>query len=79
MTIISLPAVRKRSFVLRVHYEASELEADIPNVRVTRNGDRRVTRNGDVRVSRNVVTLGSSQILEARKRNFVLPVVVLNV
>lgn len=78
MTIITLPAARKRRFTLPVHYEASDVEADIPNTRVTRSGDRRVTRNGDVRVTHNIVTLGSSQILEARKRNFTLPAVVIN-
>lgn len=78
MTIITLPAVHKRSFTFPVHYESSELTTDIPNTRVTRNGDRRVTRNGDVRITHNVVTLGTRQVLKARKRVFTMPTVVID-
>lgn len=76
MTVINLPAVRKRSFTHPVNYQASDLTFDFGDTRVARNGDRRVARNGDVRVAHRVATLGTRQIKQARKRNFTLPVVV---
>lgn len=77
-TIITLDAVEKRSFTMPVVYKAGDLDVDLPDTRVARNGDIRVTKNGDTRIAHKFVTLGRKQILQAEKRSFTMPVVVVD-
>jgi hypothetical protein len=76
-TVITLDAVRKRSFTYPVHYEASSFSVDIEDNLIARNVDFIIARNGDFIVTHHATTLGANQILKARKRIFTNPTVVI--
>lgn len=78
MTIITLPAVRKRSFGLPVHYETSDFTIEDVDTLIARNSDTIIARNGDTIVTHRYATLGTKQILKAEKRSFTLPTVVVD-
>lgn len=77
-TIITLDAVSKRSFILPVNYESSDITVDVEDNLVARNGDFIVARNGDFIVAQHYININSRQILQSNKRNLSLPTVVLN-
>ncbi len=77
-TIITLDAVEKRSFTHPVVYKGSDLTLDVGDTLIARNEDTIIARNGDTIMTHRVATLGKRQIKQAEKRNFKMPVVVID-